>query len=539
MKKMFTAMLAVMMLLTVFTGCAFAEDDYKVLRFGHAYDATTLDPQNCYDDGSYYILNNTCESLVVGYDGEIYPGVAETWELSEDGLTLTFHLRKSNWSDGTPLTAHDFVYAAERVLDPNTAYENAYSFYDLANGEAYNLGECSFEEVGVKALDDYTLQYTFETPLSTGLYGFAGYVYAPMNRAACEKYGETYGAEADQVLTNGPFICTEWLHESKITLKKNENYWNAENVKIDEIQFIVGAADQVAVDLFMANELDVGIFYDSASVNTLNMLGLESSSRISGYNFVHMNCSGANEETAPFMSNANFRKAISAAISREDIMRVGDVLGQAAYRIAAPALTVADGRSWDEAYPLQGWSTTAEPEKAKEYLALALEEIGCTIDEVPTFTMLCFDSQSNLDRLQAMQDMLYQTLGINCQISPQPIQQMFDMMDNGEFDFWTGGKTVEYPDWLAQVGFEFTDEPGSIAFYGAPEYMEMWDASDYIVDMAERNELLYKMEQYIADEMLTLHLYWSEDYTFTVPGVTGIKDFNGYGPYFALADIEK
>jgi len=539
MKKMITVMLAAIMLLTILSGCAAKEEEYKVIRFGHSYDATTLDPHNCYDDGSYFVLNNTNESLLVSYGGEIHPGIAESWDISEDALTATFHLRKSNWSDGTPVTAHDFVYAVERILDPDTAYENAYTFSSsLLNGEEYYLGQCSFEDVGVKALDDYTLEYNFRTPLIS-LYTFTGYAWAPMNKEACEKYGETYGAEADQVLTNGPFTVTEWQHESKIVIKKNENYWNAENVKIDEVQYIIGAANQVAVDLFMADQLDAAIFSDMVCVNTLKEMDLNSTSQLSGYNFVHMNCSGGSEETGPFMSNINFRKAISAAISREDIMRVGKVLGVPAYRIAIPTMTVADGRTWEEAYPLQGWSTAAEPEKAKEYLAQALEEIGCTIDDVPTFTMVCFDSQGNLDRFQAMQDMLYQTLGINCVISPQPIQQMFDLVDNGEFDFWTGGKAIEYPDWLNQVAYEYTDEPGAIGFYGKEDYMELWDASYHIVDSAERNELVFEIENYIADNMLTLHLYWTEDYIFTVPGVTGIEDYDGLGPYFAYADIQQ
>lgn len=207
------------------------EDAYKLIRLAHSYDATTLDPQNCCDDGSYFVINNICEPLVIGYDGEVHPGVAETWDVSEDGKVYTFHLRKSNWSDGTPVSAHDFVYAVTRALDPNVAYENVYTFYSLLNGESY-------------------------------------------------------GSEADKVLNNGPFTCTEWLHESKTTIKKNENYWNAANVKIDEVQYIVGVADQVAVDRFMANDLDVGFFLDKNSVDALTAMGLPSEPRLSSSNFI-------------------------------------------------------------------------------------------------------------------------------------------------------------------------------------------------------------------------------------------------------------
>ena len=294
MKKMLALVMAALMPMSCFSASAAEE---KVLRFGHAYDATTLDPQNCTDDGSYFVINNIIEPLVVAHRGQVHPGIAESWEISEDGLVYTFHLRQSKWSDGTPLTANDFVYAVKRILDPAAAFENAYSFYVIKNGEAYNLGNCAFEDVGVKALDDYTLQYTMEYPSVTTLYAFGGYAFAPMNQAACEKYGTAYGAEAENLLTNGPFTCTEWLHESKITITKNPNYWNAENVKLDKVEFVIGAARQVAVDLFMAGDLDVGTFMDHDSIDTLTMLGMESVSRLSGYNFLHYNVAGGSKET--------------------------------------------------------------------------------------------------------------------------------------------------------------------------------------------------------------------------------------------------
>ena len=541
MRKIFALLLTIVMMMSLFTGCGSSsqEDEYKVIRFGHAYDASTLDPQNCYDDGSYYVLNNICEGLVVGYDGEIHPGIAESWEISDDSRVFTFHLRESTWSDGTPLTAHDFVYSVKRILDPESAFENAYSFYDLVNGEKYNMGECDFEEVGVKALDDYTVEYTLETPSASGLFGFCSYLYAPVHQATVEEFGETYGAEADKILTNGPFTCTEWLHESKITIKKNENYWNAENVNIDEVQFVVGAADQVAVDLFAANELDAGIFYDQDAINSLDSMGLESESRIAGYNFIYLNCAGGSDETAKFMSNVNFRKALNCAISREDVMKAGAAVGQAADRISAPNLVTDSGKTWDEAYPVEKWSTTAEPEKAKEYLDAALAEIGATVEDVPTLNMLCFDSQANMDKLQAVQDMIYQTLGIECKINPQPIQQMLDMVDNGEFDFWTGGKTLEYPDWYQQVAFEFTNEPGSVSRYDNPEYTKLFDDYDRTTTIEEGEKLLHEMEKTIIEDMTCIHLYWNEDYTYTVSGLTGIKNLNGYGPWFAMCDYTK
>lgn len=552
MKKMIALLLATMMLLALSAGCSgddkpavdnpgnndasqpVVDDKYDVIRFGHAYDATTLDPQNCYDDGSYFVLNNVNEGLVKGYGGEIHPGIAESWDISDDGMVYTFHLRDAKWSDGTPLTAHDFVYSAKRILNPETAFEQAATYYNFKNGEKYHLGDCTFEEVGIKALDERTLECTLEDPTAVFLHALASYAMGPVKQEACEAAGEEYGAEADSIVTSGPFTVTEWLHESKITLKKNEHYWDADNIHIDEIQFIIGAESQVAVDLFMAGELDVGLFTGNTSINTLNSMGLNSISRMSTYYFAHLNCAGHDEEAGRFMGNANFRKALSCAIGREEIMLVSDVVATPSHRIMVPTLNTASGKSWDEEYPLNGWSASAEPEKAKQYLDLALQEIGATVEEVPVLEMLCFDSQNNLDKYQAMQDMILQNLGINCVINPQPIQQMLDMVDNGQFDFWLGGKPVTTPDWLDDVGSEYDSTyAGAITGYVNPEYSRLADEASKATDMKVRNELLYQMEQIIVNDMTTLSLYWLEECTMFVPELTGIEDCNGLGPYFA------
>lgn len=535
MKRALSLLLALVMMISVCAVYASA-DSGKVIRYGHGYDATSLDPQNNEDDGSYFIVNNIIEPLVRGYDGVINPALAESWESDEAGMVYTFHLRQSTWSDGTPVTANDFVYAAQRILDPEKAFAQASAYYILANGEKYNMGECAFEEVGVKALDDSTVQYTLDHADATFLFTVSGYAFAPMNQAACEQYGETYGAEAGNMLTNGPFTCTEWLHDSKITIVKNPNYWNADSVKIDEVQFIVGASGQTAVDLFMAGELDVASFSKHDQIDMMEMLGLESTTQMNNSNFIWMNCSGGSEATAAVMSNANFRNAISAAISREDIMNVCNVVGTPAYRIAAPTLVTSSGKSWDEALPVEGWSVKAEPEKAKAYLDAAMAELGMTVDQVPELVMVCYDSQSNMVKLQAVQDMIFQNLGINCVISPQPIQQMFQLVMGGEFDFWVGGKTIDTPDWLGQIGFEFSDGLGAIGGYQNDEYNALYHAAENAATQEEREAILVQLEQIIVNDMTTLHLYWSEETTFTATGLTGLKDLNGYGPYFAMCE---
>ena len=543
--KKFTALLLVFVLaLGMLAGCTSSGDGGadadapKVVRFGHSYDASSLDPLDIYDDGSYIVVMNIGEGLTRGYGNELYPGIAESWDVSEDGLTYTFHLRESTWSDGTPLTAHDFVYTAQRALDPDSAYENAYGYYDFVNGEAAHMGEVPFEEVGVKALDDYTVQYTLNYPDSTFLYSVAGYSFYPLNQAKCEAEGAAYGTEADKVLTNGPFTCTEWIHESEIVITKNENYWNADSVKIDEVHFMVGAADTVARDLLLAGELDGACMTTNDDIAALESM-LNSHVYDSGYYFCHLNCKGHDEEAGRFMSNANFRKALSYAIDRENILKIAKVTGQAADRISAPTLTTVSGRTWDEDYPVEGWPTTQQAGQAKAFLAAALDELGATIDDVPELRMLCFDSQSKMDKYQAMQDMYKQVLGIKTVIDPQPIQQLLTMADNGEFDFWLGGKTMEIPDWASEVGSEY-DYTNASAVTGyenqtLTDYLNLCTRSQ---DMKDRENYLYEVEKIIIDDMTTLHLYWMQENLMTVPSLKGVELANGFGPYFGTAYFE-
>ncbi len=514
-----------------------AEDgELRVIRVGHPYDATSLDPQRAYDDGSIGPVINMGEGLVRGYDGEVYPGIAESWENSEDGLTYTFHLRESNWSDGTPLTAQDFVYAVERVLTPGTAYDNVDSFYTLANAEAAHQGEVDFSEVGVKAIDDYTIEYTLGEPDLAFLYRLCTAAWLPLNREKCEAEGDTYGSEADKVLTNGPFTCTEWAHESKIVLTKNENYWNADDVKIGGVTFVIGAEADVAKDMFLAGDLDYAQFVTNMDIDALKD-SLQYDVYNSTYYFCHLNCAGHDEAMAPYMSNANFRKALNYAISRKAIVDVASIPAEPAYRVAAPSLETASGKTWDEAYPLEGWSTEADPEKAKEYLDLALSEIGGTVEDIPPLVMLCFDSQGNLDKYQAMQDMLLQTLGIRSEISPQPIQQMLEMAYSGDYDFWLGGKSVEAPDWLSEVAFDYYGKnAGTASFYSNPEYDMLYEKAKGAATSEEREQALYEMEKIIADETVDLCIYWLETYSMYVPELHNVSLTNDmYGVVFANA----
>ena len=541
MKKIIATVMAAVLLLGCLAGCGGNDDNsngdaYHVIHFAVEYDAPTLDPQATNDDAAYLVINQIGEGLVVGYGGEIHPGMAERWDTSEDGLTWTFYLRESKWDDGTAVTANDFVYAAQRALEPGTARIAASEYYVLENAEAYQAGECDFEAVGIKAVDEHTLELRLAHTNAALLYTLSNYNWFPMQQQACEAVGISYGAEADTLASNGPFVCVEWGHESKFVLKKNENYWNADNVQIDEVQYVIGAADQVAADLAQAGDVDLMQTNDRQTIATLESLGFSSDKVVDTTAFLQMNCAGQ-EETGRFMSNVNFRKALSCAIDREAVLQVAGETGTVGTRITMPGTLTADGKDWYEEYPLaDGWATKAESEKAKEYLQKALDELGATAADIPELELLCFDSQKNLERGQAIQDMVLQTLGVKIVLNPQPIQQMLEMKANSEFDFCFVGKAAVYPDWLKEIGYEFNSaDPSAVTNYNNPVYTELYNEASQCVDMHVRNQCVNELESIIMEDMATLYLYWEETNWLHPANLTGIEQLNGYGPYFATA----
>lgn len=226
------------------------EKKEQVLNLLETQEIPTLDPALATDEVSFIVLNNVMEGLYrLGKDNKPVPGVAESYEVSQDGKVYTFKLRKdAKWSNGDPVTAHDFVFAWRRVLDPKTASEYAYIMYDIKNAEEINQGKLPVDQLGVKALDDYTLQVELKNPVPyfVSLTVFSSFM--PQNEKFVKSQGEKYGLEANTTLYNGPFVLSEWKHEQGWTYKKNPNYWDKDNVKLETINVKVVKDTATAVN---------------------------------------------------------------------------------------------------------------------------------------------------------------------------------------------------------------------------------------------------------------------------------------------------
>jgi len=195
----------------------------------------SLHPGLANDTTSGTVLRNTFEGLTrIGMDGKPELAMAEDYEVSEDGTVYTFKLRDAKWSNGDPVTAHDFEYAWKWALDPKNESQYAYQLYYLKNGEAANTGKASLDSVGVKAQDDKTLVVTLEQPTPYFLELTAFYTYLPINSKIAQKNPDWYKNAGEDYVSNGPFKMVTWEHRNKIELVKNDQYWDKDNVKLEK-----------------------------------------------------------------------------------------------------------------------------------------------------------------------------------------------------------------------------------------------------------------------------------------------------------------
>ena len=294
-----------------------------------------------------WILEHAFEGLTKKTpEGEIVEGMAEKWDISDDGLTWTFHLKDGmKWSNGDPVTADDFEYAWKYVLNPETASEYAYQLYYLAGAEEYNSSEDEAgyaeleEKVGVQAKDEKTLEITLAeaTPYFLDLTSF--YTYYPINKKVQEANPD-WSLEAESYVSNGAFKLTEWKHKESMKLERNENYYDKDKIKLDEVQFVIIDNEDTAWQMYQADELDLAYPLPQDVQGQLVNAGDPEFNNGPDLAVYYYNL---NNEIKPF-NNKKVRKALSMAIDRKTITEhVSQGGQQPAYSIIPPGMPDVSG----------------------------------------------------------------------------------------------------------------------------------------------------------------------------------------------------
>ena len=230
----------------------------NVVNIPMTTDPDILDPTRSDDTQKNQITLEVHETLIRLKDGEITPGGAKSWETSDDGLVWTFHLQDNKYSDGTPVKADDYVNCMLRTFDPEVGSHNAGMFYCIEGGEAYNTGEGKREDVGITAPDEKTLEIHLNEPLPYFLLmaNCANLTPVPADKTTGDD-NLTYGSNAEGMVYSGPFAIDKWTRGSQIVLKKNENYWDADNVKLDKVNLILAQEKNTRLQMLEEGKLDI------------------------------------------------------------------------------------------------------------------------------------------------------------------------------------------------------------------------------------------------------------------------------------------
>ena len=461
----------------------------------------TVDPGIATDSTSGAIVKNVFEGLTAIEDNQPVPAAAESWEVSEDGLTYTFKLREGlAWSNGDPVKASDFEFAWKRVLNPETLSEYANLLYVIEGGEAYNTGDGQEDAVGVKALDDTTLEVKLNVPVAYFPELIAHYTFMPVNQAVVEANPDWAMEAGEDYVTNGPFILSEWNHSSDYVLTKNENYWDAANVSLETVNVQMVESEATANAMYQAGELDyLGSPYNSVSLDAIDTYKADGSLDISDYAAIYWYKVNTTDEV---MSNVNIRKALSLAIDRQGLVD-NITKGEQEPALGYVPQTMA-GFEED-----RGYFKDADFEQAKEYLAKGLEELGLQDPSELTVTISINTSEAHSTIAQYIQEGWASNLGINAEIDNSEWQVYLDKLSALDYQIGRLGWIADYNDASSFLGmYDSVDNGNNDTGWSNEEYTKLLKEAELETDLDKRTELLKQAEAVMIEEMPVIPLYY-------------------------------
>ncbi|MBD0383225.1 peptide ABC transporter substrate-binding protein [Paenibacillus sedimenti] len=471
----------------------------KILLYNNLKEPTSIDPPIGFDQVSYDIVNNAFEGLTrLGKDHNPEPAMAKEWKVTPDGKKYTFTLRDGiKWTNGDPVKAADFEYAWKRLLDPKTASDAAFLAYPIEGAEAFNSGKGSADDVKVKAVDDKTLEVTLAQPASWLIGMVSSPAFFPVNKAVVEKNAKWAG-EAATIVSNGPFTITEWKHDSELKMVKNDQYWDAANVKLGGVTYKMVNDSNTAYQLYSTGELHTtgSIPADlSEKLFAENKVTVEDAAGTAFYRF--------NTKMEPF-NNVNIRKAFIAAVDRQKLVDL--VLKQKqkpADGYVSPGLKDPAGGDFRK---VGGSLIKFDAAEAKQLLAKGMQEAKYTTLPEVTLTYNTNDVSQRI--AQAVQAMFKDNLGIDVKLANKEGKVMTDEQKKLQLQLSRSSFLPDFADPINFLdGFQSTNPFSRTGWVNASYDKLIKDAYNE-PDEKKRFALMHDAEKILMDDAPILPLYF-------------------------------
>lgn len=483
------------------------------MEFGNSVDPLTLDPAltSLVEEGHVMgdVFVGLAEEDVNGVPG---PGVATSWDTSPDGLTWTFHLRRSKWSDGADLTADDFVFSWRRLMDPKLASDYANLLYMVKNGEAVNAGKLPLTALGIEALDRYTLRIHLEHPAPYFLYIVSHQVTYPVPRHVVEKFGDKW-TEPMNWVSNGPYVITEFKLGDRIHAVKNPYFYDAQSVCIDQINYYPTADSISAERRVKRGELD---FNEDIQANRVAFL--KKPGAMPGYVKTHTWLGTAylafNAKTVPAFSDLRVRRALSMAIDRgfitDKLMRAGE---RPANSFTPPGTANFPGGAepfW------AAWPLERRQAEARRLLAAA----GYGPAHPLKFELKLSNSGSSLIFPAIQAD--WKDVGVIASTAPEEGQIMYADYSARNFEMGAAGWIADYNDPMTFLFLlKSNTGPQNISAYKNPVYDALLDKADQEADLTRRGQDLAQAEHIAMEDAAIVPIYFYVAKRLVSPRLTG------------------
>jgi oligopeptide transport system substrate-binding protein len=487
----------------------------SVLRVANSGEPDSLDPHQLSGNWEDRIAGDIFMGLTTeAADGTVIPGAAESWTISDDGLTYTFTLRDHTWSDGTPVTADDFVFAFRRILDPATAAEYAYLLFPIKNAEAINNGsQADLEALGARAVDPKTLEVTLEQPTSYFLQLLTHYTSFPIPKHKVEELGDDW-VKPGNLVGNGAYTLVEWVPNSQVRLEKSDTFWDAENVAIDEVVYYPTEERNTGTKQFRAGEVDVQYDFASEQIDFLKE-NLPEATHISpglaAYYYIF------NTKEPPF-DDVRVRKALAMAVERdaitEKILRTGEI---PAYNLVPP-----DTGTYGEP-PQVEWADMPYEQRVEQAKAL-LAEAGFGPDNPLKFT-LRYNTSENHKKIAIAIAAMWKQLGVQAELFNTEVKVHYNDLQSHDFQVARAGWVADYNDPENFLTLLRTSTgPMNYGQYSNEEYDRLMAESDMATDEEARNELMREAETLMLTELPLIPIYHYVDKNLVSPKVQGWVD---------------